>query len=235
MLEYFNAPPDEYAVDLHAKRERGAEAGRRSLSLSRRRPSAAAADNHNSVNGIREFARAQGAAVDYMPVTVPDLRIDPDALAHCSRRRRGATNLFAFPAQSNFSGVQHPLDSSTQAHVTRLGRAPRRGRLRADQPARPSHGAARLRSLSFYKMFGYPTGVGCLLARHRRWLSCGGRGSPAARSSSPRSGPRHVLAPREAAFEDGTSTTWAFPAVEIGLRHCEPIGIDDDPRARRAV
>ena len=27
-------------------------------------------DNHNSVNGIREFARAKGAAVDYAPLTV---------------------------------------------------------------------------------------------------------------------------------------------------------------------
>ena len=29
------------------------------------------ADNHNSVNGIREFAAGKGAAVDYAPLTVP--------------------------------------------------------------------------------------------------------------------------------------------------------------------
>src|SRR6185503_17263077 len=33
-------------------------------------------DNHNSVNGIREFAAAKGAVVDYAPLTLPDLRID---------------------------------------------------------------------------------------------------------------------------------------------------------------
>ena len=37
-------------------------------------------DNHNSVNGIREFARSKGAAIDYAPLTIPDLRIDRAAL-----------------------------------------------------------------------------------------------------------------------------------------------------------
>src|SRR5688572_13171341 len=34
------------------------------------------ADNHNSVNGLREFAAARGAAVDYADLTSPDLRLD---------------------------------------------------------------------------------------------------------------------------------------------------------------
>jgi selenocysteine lyase/cysteine desulfurase len=38
------------------------------------------ADNHNSVNGIREFARAKGAIVDYSPLTVPELRADEPTL-----------------------------------------------------------------------------------------------------------------------------------------------------------
>jgi len=33
-------------------------------------------DNHNSVNGIREFATAKGATYDYAPLTLPDLRLD---------------------------------------------------------------------------------------------------------------------------------------------------------------
>ena len=37
-------------------------------------------DNHNSVNGIREFARNRGASVDYSPLGYPDLRIDEEAL-----------------------------------------------------------------------------------------------------------------------------------------------------------
>ena len=36
----------------------------------------------------------------------------------------------------------------------------------------------------------------------------------------------HVLSPREAGFEDGTLNYLSIPAVEIGLRHLERVGID---------
>lgn len=36
----------------------------------------------------------------------------------------------------------------------------------------------------------------------------------------------HVLSPGEAAFEDGTLNYLSIPAVEIGLRHIEAIGMD---------
>ena len=38
------------------------------------------ADNHNSVNGVREFARVRGADVVYAPLKVPELRIDEPRL-----------------------------------------------------------------------------------------------------------------------------------------------------------
>jgi selenocysteine lyase/cysteine desulfurase len=37
-------------------------------------------------------------------------------------------------------------------------------------------------------------------------------------------GRRHILAPREAGFEDGTLNFLSIPAVDIGLRHLERIG-----------
>ena len=75
-------------------------------------------DNHNSVNGIREFARAKGAAVDYAPLTVPELALDRPRLDHLlAQGRSGSAGLFAFPAQSNFSGVKHPLEFVESAHA----------------------------------------------------------------------------------------------------------------------
>ena len=68
-------------------------------------------DNHNSVNGLREFAYAKGASITYVPLDPPDLRINESrlsrllALAHPEQ-----PNLFAYPAQSNVTGVQHPFD-----------------------------------------------------------------------------------------------------------------------------
>jgi molybdenum cofactor sulfurtransferase len=38
-------------------------------------------DNHNSVNGMREFARAGGAAITYLPIVPPDLRVEEQALS----------------------------------------------------------------------------------------------------------------------------------------------------------
>jgi selenocysteine lyase/cysteine desulfurase len=39
-------------------------------------------------------------------------------------------------------------------------------------------------------------------------------------------GQAHLLSPNEAAFEDGTLNYLSIPAVEIGLRHLESIGIE---------
>jgi selenocysteine lyase/cysteine desulfurase len=81
--------------------------------------------------------------------------------------------------------------------------------------------------LSFYKMFGYPTGVGCLLARrealaklHRPWFA-GGTITVASVQ-----GDRYYLAPGEAAFEEGTLNYLNIPAVAIGLDHLCSIGLN---------
>jgi molybdenum cofactor sulfurtransferase len=185
-------------------------------------------DNHNSVNGIREFARAAGTQVAYAPLTVPELRLDLAALdALLSEAQPGASNLFAFPAQSNFTGVKHPLDL--------VARARDRGwDVVLDAAAYVSTNRLDLREVqadfvcvSFYKMFGYPTGVGCLLIRnasldtlHRPWFA-GGTVNFASVG-----GRRHILSPGEAGFEDGTLNYFSIAAVEIGLRHLAAAGID---------
>ena len=184
-------------------------------------------DNHNSVNGIREFARAAGTQVAYAPLTVPELRLDLGALdALLSEGPPGASNLFAFPAQSNFTGVKHPLDLVARAHE-------RGWDVVLDAAAYVSTNRLDLREVqadfvcvSFYKMFGYPTGVGCLLIRntsldtlHRPWFA-GGTVNFASVG-----GRRHILSPGEAGFEDGTLNYFSIAAVEIGLRHLAAAGI----------
>ena len=155
-----------------------------------------------------------------------------------------ARNLLAFPAQSNFSGVQHPLDLVEEAHdagwdvlVDAAAFAPTN---RLD--------VARVRpdfvTFSFYKIFGFPTGVGCLLMRRDRidalarpWFA-GGTITIASVQ-----GDGHYLHRDEAGFEDGTVDYLNLPAVETGLRHLERIGLDaihdrvvalDELAARRA-
>jgi molybdenum cofactor sulfurtransferase len=193
-------------------------------------------DNHNSVNGIREFAAAKGACVTYAPLSAPELRIDRARLRELLKADLktglyggggGARKLFAFPAQSNFSGVKHPLELVDEAHAygwdVLLDAAAfvpsNRLDLRAVQP--------EFVTISFYKMFGYPTGVGCLLVRkdalpalHRPWFAGGTVNFASVQAK------QHLLAAGEAGFEDGTLNYLAIPAVAIGLRHLASIGVD---------
>ncbi len=186
------------------------------------------ADNHNSVNGIREFARAKGALVDYAPLAAADLRLDDAALeALLAKADPSRANLLAFPAQSNFSGVKHPLELVDSARA-------RGWDVLLDAAAFVPTNRLDLRkvtpdfvSVSFYKMFGYPTGVGCLLVRNaalgrlrRPWFAGGTVNFVTVQ------GRMHVLSPREAGFEDGTLDYLGIPAVETGLAHLERVGME---------
>jgi selenocysteine lyase/cysteine desulfurase len=155
----------------------------------------------------------------------PDER---DLLALLDRAAPGRRRLFAYPAQSNFSGAQHPLEWIAYAQE-------RGWDVLLDAAAfAPSNRLDLSRwhpdfvSLSFYKIFGYPTGIGCLIARkstlkklRRPWFA-GGTISIA----SVQGRGWHYLLPNEAGFEDGTVNYINLPAVEIGLRHIAAIGVE---------
>jgi molybdenum cofactor sulfurtransferase len=185
-------------------------------------------DNHNSVNGIREFARARGAETSYVPSVAPELRVDESLLPRYLTEVGGHYhNLFAYPAQSNFSGVQHPLAWIEHAHEhgwdVLLDAAAYVPTNRLDL----SRWHPDFVALSFYKMFGWPTGVGTLLARRealarleRPWFSGGTIVAAFVQRDW------YASAPGAAHFEDGTVNFLNLPAVEIGLRHLERIGID---------
>jgi selenocysteine lyase/cysteine desulfurase len=230
VLGHFNAPADEYAVIFTPNATGACRLVGEGYPFGRLSRLVLTADNHNSVNGIREFARARGAAVRHVRMSAPELRVtDEDVGAALGRRRpwprrRG---LFAYPAQSNFTGVQHPLrwvERAQQAGYDVLLDAA------AFAPAnRLDLGAVKPEfvPVSWYKVFGYPTGVGCLLARwdalarlRRPWFS---GGTILAVSVQ---GNWHKLADDEAAFEDGTLNFLAIPDVTTGLGWISDIGID---------
>ncbi|HZS25572.1 MAG TPA: aminotransferase class V-fold PLP-dependent enzyme [Gaiellaceae bacterium] len=228
VLEYFNASPDEYTA-IFTPNATGAlrlvgeaypfRPGDRFLLTF---------DNHNSVNGIREFARARGAETSYVPSVAPDLRVDENVLLKYLDEIGGSHhNLFAYPAQSNFSGVQHPLEWIEEAQA-------RDWHVLVDCAAFVPTNRLDLSRwhpdfvpLSFYKLFGYPTGVGCLLARNdalarleRPWFS----GGTIVAATVQRDWHRQIEG--FAAFEDGTVNYLTLPAIEIGLDHVDSAGID---------
>jgi molybdenum cofactor sulfurtransferase len=228
VLDYFHARPEDYVLVFTQNASGALKLLGESFPFAPGSRFLLTFDNHNSVNGMREFARARGAAIVYAPLSMPDLRLDAGRLgALLGEADRERENLFAFPAQSNFSGVKHPLDI--------VARAQNKGwRVLLDAAAFVPTNRLDLTAvqpdfvtLSFYKMFGYPTGIGALLIRRpafaklkRPWFAGGTVNFVSVQ------GQAHVLSPNEAGFEDGTLNYLAIPALEIGLHHLESIGIE---------
>ncbi len=227
VLKYFHADPDEYVVIFTSNASGSLKLVGESYPFCKGSQYLLTFDNHNSVNGIREYALAKGAEVTYVPVLPPEMRADEQRLLDFLAKPHGAGNhLFAFPAQSNFSAVQHPLKWVEAAHDQGWD-------VLLDVAAFTPTNVLDLSAIkpdfvpiSFYKMFGYPTGVGALIARrktlsklHRPWFA-GGTITVASVQ-----GEKHYLAEAPMAFEDGTLDYLNIPAVEIGLKHLQSIGI----------
>lgn len=225
VLSYLDADPAEYVAVFTANATGAARLVGEAYPFSRRSRLVLTVDNHNSVNGLREFARRRHARTTYVPTRAPELRVDTAALAAVlAGGRRG---LFAYPAQSNFSGVRHPLDwidlAQRAGYDVLLDAAAYLPTARLDLAAvRPDFVIA-----SWYKLFGYPTGVGCLVARReamarlvRPWFSGGTIQAVSVGM------PWHTMAPDEAAFEDGTLNFLSIPDVQFGLDWLDGIGVE---------
>jgi molybdenum cofactor sulfurtransferase len=227
-LAFFNAPRGEYLVIFTSNASGALKLIGEAYPFDRETLLLLTFDNHNSVNGIREFARAHRAPTRYIPLDATDLRASRRDFETALAEGRGyARKLFAYPAQSNFSGVQHPLSWVARAQAAGfdvvLDAAAFAPTNRLDiASCRPD-----FVTLSFYKMFGYPTGVGALIARHdalgklhRPWFA-GGTIDVASVQAD-----RYTLASGEAAFEDGTVNYLSIAALEAGFDLLERVGVE---------
>jgi selenocysteine lyase/cysteine desulfurase len=183
-----------------------------------------AADNHNSVNGVRELARRAGGAVHVLPLDA-ELRLDEPGPRLADLAVHGG-GLVALPAQSNFSGVRHP--PALVAHARALGFD-----VLLDIAAfAPTH-ALSLRAcpadfavLSFHKLFGFPTSVGALIARRdtlarlrRPWFA-GGTVAFASVGAD-----IHRLHGGHEGFEDGTADFLGIAALAPGFALLDEVGL----------
>lgn len=225
ILEFFRADPAEYEVIFTLNASGALKVVGEAYPFGESSSFLLTADNHNSVNGIREFATAHGAAVRYLRLD-HDLRIH-DIEAQLAGADRSVPNLFAFPAQSNFSGVKHPLEwielAQSLGYDVLLDAAAFVPTSRLDlSEHKPDYV-----TVSFYKMFGFPTGVGVLLARksglarlHRPWF-----GGGTVRFVSAQNQVR-ILYTNSAAFEDGTLNFLSLAAIPDGLDFLDGVGME---------
>ena len=268
ILEFFRASPDEYEVIFTPNATGALRLVGEAYPFGPGDTYLLTFDNHNSVNGIREFARARQADVCYMAVTPPELRVPEGQLAEeftldietsqeprCGQEppdsepapggtrlvgglaeglrsgRPGGHNLFSYPAQSNFSGVQHPLEWVAQAQAAGWDVMLDSAAFAPTNQLDLSRWHPDYVSLSFYKIFGYPTGIGALIARHRAlaklqrpWYAGGNLIFTSVQAAG--AGGGYYRTPGAAGFEDGTVDYLGIPAIDIGLRHIAGIGMD---------
>jgi molybdenum cofactor sulfurtransferase len=222
ILDFFNASSDEYLVIFTLNASGGLKLVAESYPFTPGSHLALTSDNHNSVNGIREFAKSRGATVTYLPLDA-EMRIGTLSLPEVDRSKH---NLFAYPAQSNFSGVKHPLHWIQVAQEEGYD-------VLLDAAAYVSTSVLNLRevkpdfiAISFYKMFGFPTGVGALIAKRealravrRPWFGGGTVRFVSAQNKV------HLLKTSSEAHEDGTLNFLGIPAVTMGLNFLNQVGM----------
>lgn len=228
ILDFFRADPAEYALVFTSNASHALKLVGEAYPFQTGDRFLLTFDNHNSVNGIREFDRVRGARTLYLPIGTQDLRVhDEDLAQYLAQARPDGHNLFAFPAQSNFSGVRHPLEWIPQAQAMGWDVLLDAAAFVPTAFLDLSRWHPDFVCLSFYKMFGYPTGVGALLARrqalrklHRPWFAGGTITLASVQADC------HLPASAPACFEDGTLNFLSIPAVESGLDLLEEVGYD---------
>ncbi|KAL3836313.1 hypothetical protein ACJMK2_021749 [Sinanodonta woodiana] len=135
-------------------------------------------DNHTSVQGMRELAFQRAGLV----VCIDEKEIDqcPQSghiIYKSSKIASGGNSLFAYAAESNFSGRKYPLQWVDKVQRGILGfqeANPGAWYTVLDAASYVSNSHLNLSevtpdfvTLSFYKMFGFPTGLGALLVRNK--------------------------------------------------------------------
>jgi len=228
VLEYFNATDDYFCV-FTANASAALKIVGECYPFCSESELVLFSDNHNSVNGLREFCKSKEGNFQYIPMYYENLRVDGNILNEALNSTSDAPHkLLAFPAQSNVSGVKHDLNWIQKAQDlgwdVMLDAAAFVPTSKLDLKKHPANFAC----VSFYKIFGFPTGIGCLLIRKdtfkkliKPWFA-GGTVAFAAVNE-----PMYRLIENHERFEDGTINYLEIPAVKLGLEYIENIGIDN--------
>ena len=233
VLRFFDADPDEYVACFTANASAAIHLVASAYAFGPDAPFILSADDHNSVNGVRAYAERAGAPVHYLPID-DELRLhDVASRLAVLRRTHVGAGLVAFPAQSNFSGVQHPLALVDRARALGYTVLLDAAAYVPTSPLSLTRTPADFVACSFYKMFGYPTGIGALVARReslarlrRPWFAGGSVEYVSVQHRS------HLARDGADGFEDGTVSFLDMEAVIRGLDFLDEVGM---PRIGRHV
>ncbi|KAI0800127.1 PLP-dependent transferase [Fomes fomentarius] len=223
VLAFFRAPPG-YTVVFTANATAALKLVGESFPFTAGSTYVLPADAHNSVHGIRQFASARGAQYAYIEATDVGGVDVTDAKAILTQHRPRGKNappcLFALTGQSNISNSKNPLSlvefAASQGYSTLLDAAALAPTSIISLTDTPVDAMA----VSFYKMFGFPTGVGALVVKEsflaqleRPWFAGG--------TVDVVQAPGSIVTLNQELherFEDGTINYLNLPAITDGLR-----------------
>lgn len=194
-------------------------------------------DNHTSVQGMRECLNDKTSAILCLPESELYNKDISKSFILAQQNSYNAGNcLFVYPAQSNFSGRKYPLSWIEAIRNQELGFQNQftgnwftvldAAALVCTSPLDLGVHKPDFVTLSFYKMFGFPTGLGALIVKNSSAAllkkTYFGGGTVAASSATERF---HVFRPNLAErFEDGTIPFLDIIAVRHGLDALRKIG-----------
>lgn len=189
-------------------------------------------DNHNSVLGVRRWARHFGG--NFKAVDPSDLEGDGKTLTSSND---GPYNLFAFPAEENFAGKKYDLNLIQKFRTTDYGNKFAKGKwfVLLDAAAYLPTNRLNLKKtqadfvvMSFYKIFGYPN-LGALIVRNDALKYLEKRDFSGGTVVIATCGTDYVLfQPRTCAkFEDGTIPFLSIIALKEGFKKLNELGIDN--------
>jgi selenocysteine lyase/cysteine desulfurase len=227
VLDFLDASPAKYAVVFTANTSAAIKLVAESYPFGKQRGLVLSADNHNSMNGIRQFACARGAKVKYLLLD-DELTLD-DPLPNLENFCGELGGLFGYPAQSNFSGVKHSLDYVGDAQAMGYDVILDAAAYMPTNKLSLTKCPADFVAFSGYKILGYPTGVGALVARReklamltRPWFAGGTVEYVSVQHGS------HLLRGADAgAFEDGTPAFLSIAALGDGFEMLSEIGMEN--------
>ena len=169
VLDFVGADPKDYSVIFTASATSSLKLLAESFPWSNESLYLYTRDNHNSVLGIRRWAKHFYAK--FRTVDPEDLEGTGRTIDHSSQ---GPFNLFAYPAEENFAGKKYDLGWIQKFRTTDFGKKFNKGRwfVLLDASAYLPTNRLNLRQtpadfvvMSFYKIFGYPN-LGALVVRN---------------------------------------------------------------------
>lgn len=174
VLKFFNADPAEYTVIFTSGTTAALKLVGETFPWSNNSHFIYTRANHNSVLGVREYALDKGATFDCVDL---DTLMDEFAARTSGQLpKSGGTestyHLFAFPGECNYSGKKYPLELIEMFHNGSLGMKKGRYFVLLDAAAFVPTSKLDLSiykpdfvTISFYKIFGYPSGIGALIVK----------------------------------------------------------------------